>query len=176
MLPSSPAPSPQTAPPQASGTGFTWGRALALIGLIGLDQGSKALVEATIAFGQTIPILPSFNLVHVLNPGAAFSFLADAGGWQRYFFFVLAVAVSAYLLHGLRKDEGLSPVYATAAILISAGALGNAIDRVARGAVVDFLDVYYGPHHWPAFNLADSFIMIGVGLLLWFELRRGRRG
>lgn len=150
-------------------------RRVGLLGsLVALDQSSKALVEATLAFGEVLPVAPSFNLVHVLNPGAAFSFLADAGGWQRYFFFVLALLVSGWLMASLRKAEGASRLYTASALLISSGALGNAIDRLARGAVVDFLDVYWGPHHWPAFNLADSFIMVGVSLLLWFEVRRGK--
>ncbi|WP_159330328.1 signal peptidase II, partial [Klebsiella pneumoniae] len=113
----------------------------------------------TFAYGEQVEITPFFNLVHVLNPGAAFSFLANAGGWQRYFFITLGLAVSAWL--GRMLCQQRPRLEAMGYSLILGGALGNVADRVLRGQVVDFLDFHWRLAHWPAFNLADVAITIG---------------
>lgn len=115
-------------------------------------------------YGQSLPFTPFFNLVHARNPGAAFSFLADAGGWQRYFFITLALLAAVGLTWLLRKP--LPKREALAYSLILGGALGNVIDRIFRGFVVDFLDVYWRNWHWPAFNLADIGVCSGAVLLI----------
>jgi signal peptidase II len=146
---------------------------LALVVVL-LDQASKLWVLASFADYEVLPVLPFFNLVLVYNEGAAFSFLADAGGWQRWFFIGLALGISVLLyrwLLQLRPDE---PITAAALVLILGGAWGNLIDRVLYGKVVDFLDVYYQQWHWPAFNLADSAITLGVILMLLAMLKEGK--
>ena len=143
---------------------------LGLSGLvIVLDQLSKWRILAALRPGRSIEVLPFFNLALVFNPGAAFSFLSDAGGWQRWFFIALALAVSGWLTLLIRSHaaERLLPL---AAALILGGALGNVIDRIRFGAVVDFLDVHAAGWHWPAFNVADSAISLGVALLIWQQL------
>lgn len=139
-----------------------------------LDQWSKALITTTFTYGEGIVVTSFFNIVHVLNHGAAFSFLAGAGGWQRWFFVVLAAVISLWLLHMLRQHqhERLQPA---AFAFILGGAIGNVIDRVALGAVVDFLDFHAFGQHFPAFNLADSAITLGVILMLLHSLLEGRR-
>jgi len=143
---------------------------LGLAGLIiVLDQLTKAWVVSALRLGQRIELTPFLNLVFVYNPGAAFSFLSDAGGWQRWFFIALALAVSVWLTFLIRQHaaERLLPL---AAALILGGALGNVIDRILYGAVVDFVDVHAAGWHWPAFNVADSAISVGVVLLVWQQL------
>jgi signal peptidase II len=142
----------------------TW---LGLSGLIiVLDQLTKLWVVSALKLGQSIELTSFFNLVFVYNPGAAFSFLSDAGGWQRWFFVGLALAVSAWLTLLIRQhaSERLLPL---AAAMILGGALGNVIDRIRFGAVVDFLDAHAAGWHFPAFNVADSAISVGVALLIW---------
>jgi len=147
---------------------------LALAGVvIGLDQWSKLAILANFAEYESVRITDFFNLVLVYNPGAAFSFLASHAGWQRWFFVVLAFLICAWLLNLIwrHRAEVLQPA---AFSLVVGGALGNVIDRLLYGKVVDFLDVHLGLHHWPAFNLADSAICLGVGLMLlaqWHESR-----
>lgn len=139
---------------------------LALAGLvIWLDQLSKAWLTGAFTFGESMAITSFFNIVHVVNHGAAFSFLAGAGGWQRWFFIVLAAAISIWLIIMLRQQqhERLAPA---AYAFILGGAIGNVIDRITLGAVVDFLDFHAGNAHFPAFNLADSAITLGVILML----------
>ena len=137
--------------------------------LIVLDQLSKFWVLATFHFGERLEITSFFNLVLVFNAGAAFSFLADAGGWQKWFFVILALVISAWLVVMIRQhaNERLLPFALT---LVLGGALGNVIDRLRFGAVVDFLDFHVAGWHWPAFNVADSAIVVGVVLLLWQQL------
>ncbi|HZV54705.1 MAG TPA: signal peptidase II [Rhodocyclaceae bacterium] len=145
-------------------------RWLALSGLvIVIDQSTKAWVLAAFHVGESLVLTPFLNLVLLLNPGASFSFLADAGGWQRWFFIVLALGISVWLVVLLRKHAGerLLPL---ALALILGGALGNVIDRIRFGAVVDFLHFHWNEHYFPAFNVADSCITIGVALMLWHEL------
>ena len=143
--------------------------------LIGLDQLSKLVIVNSYALGQQTVLTSWFNIVRVHNAGAAFSFLSDAGGWQRWFFVglgVLAVAVLAFLM--IRHAGQV--LFSLAATLIISGAIGNTIDRLSYGYVVDFNDWHYAGWHWPAFNFADSFIMVGAGLFILDEIRRVRRG
>jgi signal peptidase II len=129
------------------------------------DQLTKLAVATLMFYGQSIPLTGFFNLVHVWNTGAAFSFLADAGGWQRYFFIVLTLGVSIVLVLLLRRSR--PRMEALGYSLVLGGALGNGFDRLVRGYVVDYLDFYLNDWHWPAFNLADVGIVIGVTCLLW---------
>ena len=130
------------------------------------DQYTKALVLENIKLYQAIQILPFFNLTHVYNYGAAFSFLHDAGGWQRWFFTVIAFTVSVLVLWWLKQTTKQQIMLPIAFSLIIGGALGNAYDRLAHGYVIDFLVVYYQDWYWPAFNVADSAICIGAILLI----------
>jgi signal peptidase II len=136
-----------------------------------VDQITKWAVFLGMEFHSMIPVLPFFSLVHVHNTGAAFSFLADAGGWQRWFFLGIGLAASLFILHLLRKHHR-EPVMATGLSLILGGALGNILDRVWHGFVVDFLYLHYEEFSWPAFNVADSAITVGAVLLIWDSLRR----
>lgn len=137
---------------------------LALLVIV-LDQASKAWVLAAIPANGGIAVTSFFNLVFVFNPGAAFSFLSAADGWQRWFFLLLASGISLWLGLMIRTHaaERLQPM---ALALVMGGALGNAIDRIRHGAVVDFLDFHYAGWHFWAFNVADSAISLGVALLL----------
>lgn len=138
--------------------------ALATLGFAA-DQAIKYAVTERMQLFESLPIFPSFNWVYVLNPGAAFSFLANAGGWQRYFLTIFAVVVSLVLLVMLWRGVS-SKVESLAYALLIAGALGNAVDRVRIGAVVDYLDFYWGTWHWPAFNLADIWVVSAAMLML----------
>ena len=150
-----------------------WGWLFAAAGVIGLDQLTKWLIQQVLVFGQAIPVLPFFNLVLVYNPGAAFSFLSTAAGWQRELFVSIAFAACVLILFLLRRYAH-DYLFCFALSLILGGAIGNMIDRVVLGAVVDFLDIHVAGYHWPAFNLADSAITCGAALLIWDSLRRGR--
>jgi signal peptidase II len=138
---------------------------LSLLSLI-LDQASKLAVAGSMQLFESIPLLPSFNLTYVHNTGAAFSFLSDAGGWQRWLFAGLALIVSSFIAVWLWRLQKHETLLAVALSLVLGGAIGNLIDRVAYGYVIDFLDVYYQDWHWPAFNIADSAICIGVALMV----------
>jgi signal peptidase II len=146
--------------------------ALALLVLV-LDQISKTWVLANFRLMDRQIVTSFFNLVLVFNAGASFSFLADAGGWQKWFFVVLALGISLWLLSLLRKHahERLMPA---ALSLILGGAIGNVVDRLRFDAVVDFLDFHLAGYHWPAFNVADSAIFVGVALMLWHQFRFGK--
>jgi len=120
-------------------------------------------------------VLPGFNLTLVFNRGAAFSFLAGAAGWQRWFFTGLALIASVVILVLLRRTSPADRLTAGGLALILGGAVGNLVDRLRWGHVVDFVDLYLGSAHWPAFNIADSAICIGAGLLVWATWRAGRR-
>ncbi len=136
-------------------------------GVILLDQATKFAADSLLAPYQPLPVTPFFNLTLMYNKGAAFSFLSEAGGWQRWFFIVLALVVTGVLIGWLR---GLSPGQRGAALalsLIIGGAVGNLIDRVLLGQVVDFIQLYYRQWYWPAFNVADSAITVGVVIMLW---------
>lgn len=134
------------------------------------DQGTKYLVHESTPYGWRQPITGFFNLVHVWNYGAAFSFLADAGGWQRFFFGGVALVVSVWLITLLRTQ--LSRLERWGYGLLLGGALGNGLDRALRGYVVDFLDVHARGWHWPAFNIADIGIVCGAALLVLSAWRR----
>ncbi|MAM60008.1 MAG: signal peptidase II [Maritimibacter sp.] len=135
------------------------------------DQGSKYLASTKLAYGESVPVTPFFNWVHWHNTGAAFSFLADAGGWQRPFLIGLALVVSAALVYWLWRAPRLLG-YRLGLSSILGGALGNVVDRARLGYVEDYLDFHYAQWHWPAFNLADVWIILGAALLLWAELKR----
>lgn len=134
-------------------------------GLVVLDQGIKVVVADQLPLGLSVALTSWFNIVHVLNPGAAFSFLADAGGWQRHALSAIGIVVSLALAGMLWR--GVRSRLETAGFIgMIGGAMGNVIDRIRIGAVIDYLDLYWGRLHWPAFNLADVFVVGGAGLLL----------
>lgn len=143
---------------------WTWLGLSALV--IVLDQISKQWIVHAFTYREILPVMPSFNLTLAYNSGAAFSFLAGAGGWQRGFFAAIAVVASAVIVYLLRKHPEQKR-FCLALSLILGGALGNLWDRLTIGQVVDFLDVYLGDYHWPAFNIADSAITVGAALLIW---------
>jgi len=155
----------------ASGSLAPW-LGVALIVIL-FDQLTKIAVQKVFAYGVPHAVAPFFNLILVYNRGAAFSFLAAAGGWQRWAFTGLGV-VAALVICYLLKRHGAQKLFCTALALILGGALGNVIDRLAYGHVIVFLDFHVGYWHWPAFNLADSAITIGAILLVLDELRRVR--
>jgi signal peptidase II len=143
----------------------------------GLDQATKAWVTSLLVHGERIQVLPFFAWVRWHNEGAAFSFLASAGGWQRWFFIVLALGFSLYVIWELarlsERERNLGWVYG----LILGGAVGNVIDRIVHGYVVDFVLVHYQQHIFPAFNVADSALFCGVvlwGILLFQQFRHER--
>ncbi len=138
---------------------------LSLLALV-LDQGSKLLVDSAMQLYQSIPVIPYFSLTYVRNTGAAFSFLSEAGGWQRWFFAGLALVMSVVIAVWLSRLKQHETLLAVALSLVLGGAVGNLIDRLAYGYVIDFLDVYVDNWHWPAFNIADSAITLGVILML----------
>jgi signal peptidase II len=138
------------------------------------DQATKWLVLQTMPLGEVIPITGFFNLVHVRNPGAAFSFLADAGGWQRWLFTLFALGVSALLIFMMRRAPE-QRLFCFAAALVIGGAIGNLIDRLVFGEVIDFLDFHWQGWHWPAFNIADSGITVGAFLIIADEFLRMRK-
>ena len=163
-------PKARTAMEQASLSRWMW---LALL-IVMLDQISKVIAEASLTFGQRVNVFPFFDFTLLYNPGAAFSFLANQSGWQRWFFTlvgVLAIAFIAYLMRRHREDKR----FLLALTLIMGGAAGNLIDRVLYGHVIDFLLFYWKKWHYPAFNLADSAITVGAVLLILDELMRLRR-
>ena len=131
-----------------------------------LDQVSKLAIAGSMQLYQSIPIMPFFKLTYVHNTGAAFSFLSDAGGWQRWFFAALALVISGVIVVWLARLKHHETLLAVALSLVLGGAIGNLIDRLVYGYVIDFLDVYYQTWHWPAFNIADSAITLGVILML----------
>jgi len=130
------------------------------------DQASKFAVLTMMELYQTIAVMPFVNFTYVHNTGAAFSFLSQAGGWQRWFFAFFAVVISLVLLVWLIRLKPHERLLAIALSLVLGGAIGNLIDRVALGYVIDFIDVYYQSWHWPVFNIADCAITIGVALLV----------
>lgn len=134
-----------------------------------LDQITKFWVVRSFQLYESLEVTPFFNLVLVYNKGAAFSFLSDAGGWQRTFFTTIALVASAWITWLLRKHPGQT-LFCLALSLILGGALGNVIDRIAFGAVIDFLDFHAYGYHWPAFNVADMAITCGAALLIWDAL------
>ena len=150
-----------------------WYRWLALSAVVlVLDLATKAWVTQAFRLNESLTVTPFFNLVLVHNSGAAFSFLAGAGGWQRWFFVAVTLVVSAVLLAMLRRQHA-NRLLATAIALVLGGAAGNLWDRATLGYVVDFVQVHGGGYYFPAFNVADSAITLGVVLLLLDSLRAG---
>ncbi|MFQ5960883.1 MAG: signal peptidase II [Candidatus Methylomirabilales bacterium] len=140
-----------------------------------LDQLSKFAVQEKLDLGQVIPIIPSFfNLTYVLNPGAAFGFLSGASAaFRNPFFITISVIAVLFILYYRSHHRGMSLLPSLGLAFILGGALGNLIDRLRIGMVVDFLDFFYGSYHWPAFNIADSAITVGVTLMV-FEILTDR--
>lgn len=133
--------------------------------VIVLDQITKFAVAGAFTLHEQLPLTPWFNLTLAHNPGAAFSFLSDASGWQRWFFTAIALAVSIAIVVWMKRLPANDRWMAIALALILGGALGNVWDRITLGYVIDFLDFYVGQWHWPAFNVADSAITIGAIML-----------
>jgi signal peptidase II len=140
--------------------------------IIAADLATKAWISSTLRYGEVREITSFFNLVLAHNTGAAFSFLAGAGGWQRWFFAAIAIAISAAIVVILRGHAG-NRLFALALSLVLGGALGNLHDRMSLGYVVDFVQLHAAGYYWPAFNVADSAICVGVALLLWDGLKSG---
>lgn len=146
-------------------------RWLALSALLAvLDQLSKYVMTRVLVFGNGIEVTPFFNLALAYNRGAAFSFLSSASGWQRELFIAIALIASAWVVYLLRRYPRQT-LFCFALSLILGGAVGNVIDRLLLGVVVDFLDFHLAGYHWPAFNFADSAITCGAALLIWDGLR-----
>lgn len=154
---------------------YWWAYSLALLVLV-LDQGSKALAQTLLDYAQPVPVFSWFNLTLHYNEGAAFSFLSDAGGWQRWLFTGLAVVVSSVLVVWIWRLSREQTLLALALALVLGGAVGNVIDRMLLGHVVDFISVHYAGRYFPTFNIADSAISIGAALLLLDGFRTGRSG
>lgn len=154
---------------------FALALTLAAVVLV-LDQATKLWVQASIGLWEGFAVIPGFfNLVHVLNKGAAFGLLNSHDfDWQRWFFIAVSLVATAVVLHLLRTERLAVPFMRAGLGLVLGGALGNLVDRVRTGLVVDFLDFHVGAHHWPAFNVADSAITVGV-FCMFVSLYRSRR-
>lgn len=145
-----------------------------------LDQLTKYVAEAELILHKPVAIFPSFNFTLMYNKGAAFSFLSDAGGWQRILFVSLSTVISIFLFFWLRqigRDEKQqdNKILPLAICLILGGAVGNLIDRALTGEVVDFIQVYYSSYYFPAFNIADSAISVGAALLILDMIMESKR-
>jgi signal peptidase II len=149
-----------------------WVALAAVIVLV--DQLTKLAIERSLDYGDVEPVTGFFNLVLTYNKGAAFSFLASASGWQAHFLTVVGIAASLFILYLLAR-HGHQKIFSLALAMILGGAIGNVIDRLAYGHVIDFLDFHLRGWHWPAFNMADSAIVGGAILLVLDELLRVRR-
>jgi signal peptidase II len=156
--------------PRAAASWARW--LLVSAAVVVLDLATKAWVSHVFRAGDVREVTPFFNLVLMHNTGAAFSFLADAGGWQRWFFAVITIVISTVIVFMLRRQHGERWV-ALALSLVLGGALGNLYDRLTLGHVVDFIQVHAAGYYWPAFNVADSAITVGVAILIWDSLRAG---
>ncbi len=143
-----------------------WFWYLAALIIVALDQASKHAIEAAFEYGETLVFTSFFNFTLAYNTGAAFSFLADAGGWQRWFFAVIALAASVLLSVWIARTAQQKPREAFALAFILGGALGNLYDRIVLGHVVDFIEFHYQASYFPAFNLADSAISLGAAVLI----------
>ena len=147
---------------------------LALVVIV-LDQLTKTLILGHFQLGDSLHVTSFFNVVRVHNTGAAFSFLAGAGGWQRWFFVTLGFVATGFIVWMLRSHPA-QKLFCLAVTLIMGGALGNVVDRLLHGYVVDFIQLHWGGWYFPSFNLADSAITLGAVLLILDEIRRVRRG
>ena len=144
------------------------------LAVILLDQFTKTLILGFFRLGESHTVLPVFNVVRVHNSGAAFSFRAGASGWQRWFFVVLGIAAAVFIVWMLQRHAS-QRLFCWALSLVLGGAVGNVIDRLLHGHVVDFVQVHYRGWYFPAFNIADAGITVGAALLILDELRRVRR-
>lgn len=143
--------------------------------IILFDQVSKITITKLFAYAESLSITSFFNLTLVYNKGAAFSFLAAESGWQRYFFTAIGLIAAAYITY-LLKRHATQKLFCAALAMIMGGALGNVIDRLLYGHVIDFLDFHYQEiYHFPAFNIADSAIVVGAALFILDELRRVKK-
>lgn len=159
---------------KSSRSGLGGGLLLALA-VVGLDQLTKAMAVRLLQPGSRVPVIADFfDLTLIYNTGAAFSFLAGASGWQRWFFVVLGITAAIFLVFMLARHAG-QRLFALGIALILGGAVGNVIDRIHIGKVVDFVLLYHDRFYWPAFNVADAAITLGVTLLIIDEIRRVRR-
>ena len=150
---------------------FAWLRWLWISAIvIAVDLSTKYYFDSTFQYGESRAVTPFFNWVLVYNPGAAFSFLAGAGGWQRWFFMVLTIIITAVLLWMLRANHS-NRLLAAALVLVIGGAMGNLFDRVVHGHVIDFIQLHAAGYYWPAFNVADSAICVGAVMLVVDSLR-----
>jgi signal peptidase II len=154
---------------KASAIKWVW---LSIVIMI-IDQVTKFYISQQFELYESIQVIPGINFTYVHNTGAAFSFLSDAGGWQRWLFISLSSGISILLIFWLKKQPSTGIWLAIALALILGGAVGNLIDRIFLSYVIDFVDVYYDKWHWPVFNVADSAISIGVVMLIidsfWFD-------
>ena len=155
-----------------------WARWLVVSAVVvAADLATKSWISSAFTPGESVRITPFFNLVLAHNTGAAFSFLADAGGWQRWFFTVVTIAISIGIVVMLSRQRDAAWISAALALVLG-GALGNLYDRLTLGHVVDFVQLHAAGYYWPAFNVADSAITVGVVMLLWDSVRpkAGRLG
>ncbi|GAB2945196.1 signal peptidase II [Hafnia psychrotolerans] len=151
-----------TKPLCSTGLRWLWLAALVII----MDLGSKFLIMGNFQLGESMPLIPYLNLFYAQNHGAAFSFLADKGGWQRWFFAVIALVIVIALIVLMYRSNAKQKINNIAYAMIIGGALGNLFDRMVHGYVIDFIDFYVNDWHYPTFNLADSFICIGAVLVV----------
>jgi signal peptidase II len=159
-------------PASASGVRWLWIAAVIVV----VDQLSKLWIQGSMEMYETIEVLPVLNIYHTFNPGAAWSFLAHADGWQRWMFSILAIGVSIGLIIWLRRlATATQALLIVGLVLIVGGAIGNLIDRLYLGHVVDFIQVHWGNSYFPAFNVADSAISIGAALVIFDSLRESVR-
>jgi signal peptidase II len=152
-----------------------WRRLWIAVAIVVFDQLTKFAATSYLARHGEIQLAPFLNLVLVHNTGAAFGFLSSAGGWQNVFFIIVALAAGVFILWMYRRLSAQDGLLAIGLMLVLGGALGNLVDRLIHGYVIDFIDVYYGTWHWPAFNVADSAITIGAVLLIIDALSPGSR-
>ena len=158
----------------SAGLGRIWPWLLWALVIIGVDQVTKQMILSHYQYGDWTPITGFFNIVRAHNTGAAFSFLADAGGWQRWGFTAFGLVAALFIVWQLRQHPG-QRLFAFSLSSILGGAIGNVVDRLQHGYVVDFLDFHLGGRHFPAFNLADSAITVGAVCLIVDELLRMRK-
>lgn len=146
----------------ASALRWLWLTLLVLL----VDLASKWLADQLLTYAEPVPLLPVFDLTLLYNTGAAFSFLAGAGGWQRWLFVAIAVGMSLFLLHWMRRTPFSQRCLGIGLALVLGGALGNLFDRSVHGHVIDFISLHWAHYYFPAFNIADCAITVGTGLLL----------
>ena len=156
---------------QKSGLSFLWLSAVAFV----VDLLTKYIVVQKFALYESVNILPVFNLTYVRNTGAAFSFLADHDGWQKFFFIGLAVVISSMLIYFMAKSEAAQKLQNAAYALIIGGALANAVDRAYNGYVIDFFEFYWRDWRYPVFNVADIAICVGAALIALDAFKQGKK-